>query len=88
MTKQATRGWSAMASAWRMPRGVSIMHQTGRPAGAPAASRTAQARRTASADSTLGSRMAPGPAAAMAARSAWPQGVSRPLTRTTSSRRP
>ena len=54
MTRQATRGWSAMASAWRMPRGVSIMHQTGRPAGAPAASRTAQARRTASADFDLG----------------------------------
>ena len=38
--------------------------------------------------STFGSRIASAPAWAMATRSAWPQGVSRPLTRATSSRQP
>ena len=71
-----------------MPSGVSIMHMIAISSGAPAAAILASSSRTIAALSTLGSRMASAPLVAMALTSSSPQGVSKPLTRTISSRSP
>ena len=71
-----------------MPIGVSIIAQIFRPSGAPAASRCASASAIIAAVWTFGSSTAWAGMAAAAVRSSAPQGVSSPLTRTTSSRGP
>ena len=66
-----------------MASGVSIMTHS-----AVAPVMISAARRTSPGFDTLGTRMAWGLAATAAAMSSIPQGVSRPFTRITSSRRP
>ncbi len=84
MTSALTRGLAAaIDDAFRIPRGVSSMHQT-----AGAEPRAPTAAITVSADSTLGRSTASAPAAAAAARSSRPHGVPSAFTRTTISRRP
>ncbi len=79
---------AAISSACSMPRGVSIMHQTAMPSGAPAACMRASRSRTMPALSTFGSRTASAPEAAAASTSAGPQRLSSGLTRIASSRLP
>ena len=74
--------------AFRMPMGVSIMHQSAMLAGAPALSMAATRPFTVSASLIFGTRMASAPDFAMAAMSSAPQGVSSPLMRTIISRLP
>ncbi|CFW16259.1 Uncharacterised protein [Bordetella pertussis] len=70
-----------------MASGVSIMAHHARP-GAPASAASAAARASCAGCSTLGSSIACGPSGASARTSSSPQGVSRPLTRTMTLRRP
>jgi hypothetical protein len=67
---------------------VNALDTAGRPSGAPSASSSDTVSRTRSAVSTFGSSTASIGIVAAAARSAWPQAVSRALTRNTSSRPP
>jgi len=89
ITKQVSLGEApAISSARSMPWAVSIIAQSGRSRGAPASSRTDEAWRTLSALSTFGIKTASAPDVAAATRSACPQGVANPLTRTIFSRGP
>ena len=79
---------AAIAPALRTASGVSIIAQSARPSGAWAAARAARARRTSSGLEIFGISTASGIEATIAAMSRAIHGVSRPLTRTTTSRLP
>jgi hypothetical protein len=64
------------------------MHQSAMDPGAPWAARVSRAATTAAGDSTLGRSTAAAPERAAAIKSSRPHGVSSPLTRITTSRRP
>jgi hypothetical protein len=93
ITKQASlestsRAADAMASTRRIASGVSTMAQTRVRSGAPSRRSLMPTAERSSGEDTFGMRMASGPAAAAAARSPSPQGVSSALMRMTSSRLP
>ena len=89
MMNKVSRGCEpATSSARRMPLGVSIIAQTAIDAGAPAASSRPTTLATSAALSTFGTTTASAPDFAIAAMSALPQGVPRPLQRIAISRLP
>ena len=89
MTNRVSRGCEpATSSARRMPFGVSIIAHTAIDLGAPAASSWATTLATSAAVSTFGTSTASAPDLAMAAMSALPHGVDRPLQRIAISRLP
>ena len=79
---------AAIEPAFRTAFGVSIIAQIRVFSGAPASRSTRAAAMIAPGPSTLGKRIASGPAAEAAARSSSPHGVCGPLTRMTTSRPP
>ena len=78
----------AIEPAFKIALGVSIIAQMRVLSGAPASRSVRAAAMIAPGPSTLGSRMASGPAAEAATRSSSPHGVCGPLTRMTTSRPP
>jgi hypothetical protein len=79
---------AAICSACNMAYGVSTIAQSFVRSGASCAAIASTSRSTASAELTLGTTIASGPAAQAARRSSTCQSVSAPLTRTASSRLP
>ena len=88
ITSTATRGCAASRRMSKIAVGVSTIAQMRIVAGAPPASSSSETRSRVAVSATLGMTTAAAPERAAAARSSAPHGVSSPLQRIVSSRRP